>query len=560
MKRIFFSLIVLVLVLLSGFSEEPDPIVLNGSRTYSTSGKLAVLEDPERLLYFNDILAKSSIFRVAEVPVPNLGFTKGAVWVYFRVRNSGIDSEQVLVSFEYPVADRVEFYLPKKYGGFHTYLTGDSVPSPDRGFPSGNFVYPLTVEPGTELPCYIRILSTAGMSIPVHLYSAEGFSQANLRNLLLYGALFGILFLVLVYVASAGRRLYHGLCPWFCLYCAFFGLHTAVRGGFIRLLLGAGLYFLNNPLNILGIGLLFFTGTKFYRQFLELDKTAKFADKIMMVLQYGSLLFIPLSFFPNPVAPLVSLSVFVMGPIFSSGLAFFLWLKGNATAGYFALGWIAAHLVSLSDTLRVYGALPYHPYSEAAIPVSLFIALLFFSAAVIRKNTTEQLLAWQDPLTELANRRKADETLEGEWNRCLRAKVPMSVIMVDVDYFKQYNDSYGHKAGDACLQVIAKILQSYTRRAGDLAVRFGGEEFLMILPNMEREKAVELAEALRKSVDGVDLPEGLFCRIPSKLTISLGVAGGIPTKDGSPASFISAADAALYEAKRRGRNRTVEAS
>ena len=203
--------------------------------------------------------------------------------------------------------------------------------------------------------------------------------------------------------------------------------------------------------------------------------------------------------------------------------------------------------------------LPYTPFGEWPIPFSLLVALLFFSAALIRRNTTDLLMARTDPLTGLANRRKFDEALDSEWNRCLRQRIPLSLIMADVDHFKDYNDSFGHKAGDQRLCHIADAMKRHARRAGDLAVRYGGEEFVLLLPNLDAASAFNLAETIRNSMEHT-ARERSGQRPEENITISFGVATTVPEEGKKPESLVLDADRAMYEAKRGGRNRTVSSA
>jgi diguanylate cyclase (GGDEF)-like protein len=158
-----------------------------------------------------------------------------------------------------------------------------------------------------------------------------------------------------------------------------------------------------------------------------------------------------------------------------------------------------------------------------------------------------------DPLTGLANRRSRDGRLASEWERAVRSGGPLAVVAIDVDRFKQFNDTHGHTAGDHCLKVVAEMLQSGIRGPIDLAARHGGEEFMLILPGVDLAGATSIAERVRvlvatcNEVAGFDLPQ--------KVTISLGVAAIYPTAGRSLHELTIAADAALYRAKMAGRNR-----
>jgi diguanylate cyclase (GGDEF)-like protein len=170
--------------------------------------------------------------------------------------------------------------------------------------------------------------------------------------------------------------------------------------------------------------------------------------------------------------------------------------------------------------------------------------------------TNQQLerLSTLDTLTGLANRRRFDESLGQEWRRAARDGVPLSLIFCDIDFFKGYNDSYGHLAGDECLVRVAEVLRSTFNRPGDLAARYGGEEFVLVLADTNEEGAVRLAEKLRTKIEDLAIPHR-GSPIGSRLTISLGVATVVPTPRGGAEELIARADAALYAAKQEGRNR-----
>jgi diguanylate cyclase (GGDEF)-like protein len=161
-------------------------------------------------------------------------------------------------------------------------------------------------------------------------------------------------------------------------------------------------------------------------------------------------------------------------------------------------------------------------------------------------------LATRDGLTGLANRRCFDETLHAEWTRALRQRQPLSLLMVDVDNFKAYNDANGHLGGDECLKRIATAVAS-EMRANDLVARYGGEEFAVILPNQSLKGAASVAERIRTRVEQLQVPNRLT---PGQhVTVSIGAATAIASPDNSASELVAIADAALYRAKHMGRNR-----
>jgi diguanylate cyclase (GGDEF)-like protein len=171
-------------------------------------------------------------------------------------------------------------------------------------------------------------------------------------------------------------------------------------------------------------------------------------------------------------------------------------------------------------------------------------------------NQNLQRLSYLDALTGLANRRHFEESLDLEWRRACRIGAALSLIMIDADYFKAFNDAYGHQRGDDCLKLLASCFSNALNRPGDLIARYGGEEFMMILPGINAQGAAEMAEVMRARVEAMEIMhEG--SRASEIMTISLGVVTGYPTRGFSSAELIAAVDEALYRAKEEGRNRVV---
>lgn len=170
-------------------------------------------------------------------------------------------------------------------------------------------------------------------------------------------------------------------------------------------------------------------------------------------------------------------------------------------------------------------------------------------------NLNLEILTATDGLTHIANRRSFDRALEREWSRQTRTESPLSLLMLDVDYFKKFNDHYGHQRGDECLRQVAKAIEQFARRPGDLAARYGGEEFALILPNSRPEDAMGIARQIVEAVAALHLPHADSPL--GHVTTSVGIATMIPMPDIGPEQIIMRADEALYKAKRGGRNRAT---
>lgn len=199
---------------------------------------------------------------------------------------------------------------------------------------------------------------------------------------------------------------------------------------------------------------------------------------------------------------------------------------------------------------------------RVVLPMMIFMAMtLWFSATETRRVLVDILLkqisfenaSWEDRLTGLGNRRRFDERLDLSWHQAVRLQVPLSLILLDIDHFKLYNDNYGHQAGDACLQQVASALNGCVKRAGDLVTRYGGEEFAIVLFHTPMIDAQTMGETLRMAVAGLELKHEFSTN--GIVTISIGGATIIPSQEAKIGDLVRSADEALYRAKAKGRNR-----
>jgi len=233
-------------------------------------------------------------------------------------------------------------------------------------------------------------------------------------------------------------------------------------------------------------------------------------------------------------------------------------MRASLTMPLEAMGHEVGFLFFSSQTPRVYTDEHARLLERISGQVSLAIekcrlydSLLETSRQLEEANERLERAASTDGLTEVANRRVFNERLETEWRRCRRSQQPLSVLMVDIDHFKRFNDLHGHVAGDGCLKAVAAAMSTTISRAADLVARFGGDEFAAILPETNEDRSTHLAEEIRRKIEAVkldDLASG------ARFTISIGVSTEVPGDDRSGADLIRSADAGLYIAKNEGRN------
>lgn len=187
-------------------------------------------------------------------------------------------------------------------------------------------------------------------------------------------------------------------------------------------------------------------------------------------------------------------------------------------------------------------------------------SLLVLTRKLDEANQELTRLSSLDGLTAISNRRQFDETLLREWRRASRQGKPMGLLLCDVDFFKQFNDGYGHQVGDECLKAVARTLKGTLRRPTDLVARYGGEEFAVVLPDTDITGALQVAESMRAAVENLRITHR-FSRANGVVTISIGSAAVIPGRtDAGSVKLLKAADDALYQAKQAGRNRIAAAA
>ena len=204
-----------------------------------------------------------------------------------------------------------------------------------------------------------------------------------------------------------------------------------------------------------------------------------------------------------------------------------------------------------------------HVLRNAAGEVEALVGFMFDISE--RKQTEQKLLqlqkqleelSYQDGLTGVANRRMFDNRFQMEWSNAQRTSQPLSLILLDIDYFKQYNDHYGHVRGDDCLKSVGQALSGAAVRPRDLLARYGGEEFVLLLPETDAQAAAQVAERCRQLIRGQNIQHA-HSQVAPQLTISLGVGTLIPGPFDQPQAFLEKVDRLLYKAKHQGRNQAV---
>jgi len=371
---------------------------------------------------------------------------------------------------------------------------------------------------------------------------------------MIHGIFYGIFITFIFYFTVFAIRQRCISAMWFSFYTVCLGLILGLYQGDFQGYLKHDLENQIHTILITLIGLQYYTGAKFLRTFLNINFYSKPKDKMIQVLQWMGIAFIPLSLLPNPFTLFYCIVMFFIGPIICSGVLISFWIRGVPNTKYVTIGWMIGHITLAIGLLHFFGFTLWmndHPY---LLQVTTTLSIVFFGIAIVAKNHEYHEYNLQDHLTGIASRRMFNRTLEIEWKRNLRNQRPISVIIADIDDFKAFNGLYGHATGDECLKTLALLFNRSLRRAGDMAARYRGKEFIAVLPDTHTSEAIFLAEKIREAFEAQSIKHEQSST-GKILTVSLGTATIVPDTKKNPADILLSADKAIFQAKINGRNR-----
>lgn len=567
---------------------------------------LAVLEDPGQQLTLADVqradLAARFLTNQRPAEALNFGITPSAYWLRLALRNTGAQPVPVMLEVGYPRLSHIAFYRPDAQGAYQVLNTGITLPFASRTYPSRFFVFPLTLPARAEQVFYLRIASTTAFIVPARLWTPQAFAAHERNDHLSQAWYFGmvtamVLFNLLLFIGL--RERIYLLYVFSCTSVAF---ALAAQNGLVKAYLWPDTPLWSDLSTTVGYSLTLTSALLFLRDMLDTPRLIPKFDRGLQVLA-GFFLVSPVVFFYSGQTFIKAAAYLYMAAIVLA-LAIGLWgVYRRQRSAYFYVGaYGMLCLGAVTNALRSVGLLPTNLFTTNALQVgsALEMVLLAFALAdrfnAIRQekariqgallqaqetlidnlksserllearvaertealqqlNQQLEVLSSTDALTGLANRRRFDDTLEREWQRAIRDGRPLALALLDVDWFKKYNDQLGHPAGDACLRRVAQVLASQVCRSGDLVARFGGEEFVFLAPATSGADALNLAQRICDALQALALPHPgseLGC-----VTLSVGVAAELPTQGSTPDGLLKRADDALYRAKAQGRNRAL---
>lgn len=529
------------------------------------------------------------------------GFTPSAYWLRLVVRNPADHASTQMLEVANPQISSVDFYVPEAGGAYKVTRSGGNQPFSSRPFANRYLVLPIELPAQADKVIYLRVKSDLSLIVPALLWPEADFVHHVRNEYTVQGWYFGIavamlLFNLLLFVALRERI--------YLLYVAYVScalLTIAAKNGMAAEFLWSDVLQWGNFSYYAGGSLSLVALIAFSRQMLTTATSVPKMDSVLKGLMVVHL-FAPVVYWfaIGAVAPMVIVLAF-LSAVLLMGLGVWCAFKGMRSAYFYVGTFVMLFVGGVMTLMRSLGWLPTNAFTVDGLQMgsSLEMLLLAFALAdrfnVLRReklHAQQELLATQrtmvetlqesertliqrvdertqelqalneklealalvDGLTNIPNRRQFDQVLQKEWGRMLRQEQPLAVLMFDVDWFKRFNDQYGHQAGDQCLQAVASAIAKLGR-GSDLVARYGGEEFVMVAPVTDGESAMLLARRACDAVQALALVHGGSDN--GVVTISVGVAAQVPAQGHSVEELLRAADQALYQAKAGGRNQAA---
>jgi two-component system, sensor histidine kinase LadS len=512
--------------------------------------EVELLEDTRGALDIATVSSPSARFQPATPATANVGFTDSVWWVRFTVRNPHADERRVFVRQNYPLIDYLNLYEQGADGRWREIETGDRRVFHSRPIANRDFIFPLAAPANSERTFYLRYQSQGPVDISLSMYATPDLLESLSREQIAFGIYFGCVIMLLVWSGLVFIAVRDRAFLAYFTYVGTFGLYMSVSNGLAFQFLWPDSPRWANTSVIVLICIALIAAVQFSRMILhakhfapKLDWVAKFLQWIAVTLVIAA----PFASYALLIAPVAGL--ILLAVIFMLTLGIVCMLLGSRPARLYVLAWGSFLCGSIVFLLKIFGLLPHTFFTQNGWQIGSLLEMILLSMSLSTRMNELQHQNRTDPLTLLGNRRMFDHRLPTELAIARTLKRPLSLLMLDIDHFKPYNDRHGHARGDEAIKIVADVLRQYVRKP-HIACRFGGEEFTIILPGMHEQDAHALAERLRKGVE-----EALSGDL--KITVSVGYACTSQSHFETADKLFDAADFALYSAKQQGRNRVA---
>ncbi len=573
--------------------------LVHGTEVYPLN-RLSYLEDKEGRMNLQDVMSGEggATFLPGEKDIANFSFTKSAYWFRIDLTNQDSPIHDWLLEIMYPPLDRINVYLVDADGNAVTYRGGDKWPFAKRAIKHRNVMFKVPVATGQNLRVYIRVLTDGSLQLPLVLRSPDSLLAKDHEEQAVLGVFYGILIAMLLYnllIFVSIRDINYLYYVWYIGGWILFQM--SINGLAFEYLWPESTALANKSIPF-SIGFAYLGVLLFSRRFLQVPQNLPRIDRLFKV---SALLFVAVMlvalFGSYNFAVKAGSALTILNSVMIVWVGIWCMRLGVRQARYFMVAWSALLLGVLVYALKTFAVLPSTFVTEYGMQIGSAFEVILLSFALahrmrilkednerIQREATESLerrvqertqeldeallglsdansklmeLNHVDGLTGINNRAFFDEQFGMEWQRSMRIGSPLGLLMLDIDHFKQFNDNHGHLGGDACLRLVANTIQDAIRRPADKCYRYGGEEFVVVLPHTDLAGSAFIADRICKAVAALEF---VFEGKTIPVTISIGVGSMAPPRESNYKVLISSADQALYEAKRQGRNRYCTAT
>jgi two-component system, sensor histidine kinase LadS len=538
-------------------------------------------------------LAKANKFKRLPNGNATFGFSKGTYWFHTYLFNQDSTEQRWLLVLQYPLLDYVDVYVRYPDNHVEHFTSGDMQPFSARAIRYRQPNFWIDLPQKTQVELLVSASSKSSIQAPLAIYTPSAFAEMERDAQFGIGIYNGILFALFCYNLILWLILRDQNHFWYMMHISGFGLVLFCLNG-----LSFEYIWPNNPWlanHAIPLSMCFsqLAMHQFARLFLNMKETSPFANRVAYgFIAFYSLMGIASLFIDYATAVTVTTKTVFPGIIFVLTMAFIAIRKGYRPARLFLVAWAALLIGTFIYASVSFGILPKVFITEYGIQIGSAIEMILLSFALayryanlrnenvkivyeaneklesnVAKRTSELSLALEqladankrlressqrDALTGLYNRRHFREMFEQMLRQTTEQRQPLGLMLIDLDYFKKINDTYGHLAGDECLRSLSKTITLTLTGHNAIVGRFGGEEFVVIVPNVTLEKLSVIAEELRSRIEKENISIG---KQSITITASLGIISFGSDKNLSPDQALHQADEALYVSKNKGRNR-----
>lgn len=593
MRPVLFGLALLLAG--GGHARALEPQVLEpGQSTIPLSPRISYRHDVLAADGATEAFARAKAGQFAALPngTPTFGFQSGAFWFYLPVVNRHAEESQWLLVQEYALSDQLDLYLRYPDGRVEHQASGDHQPFANRFIRYRHPNFRLELPLGVPVEVLVRVQSESSMQVPLVLYTQRALTEIMRDTQFSTGLYYGIVLALLFYNLVLWIMLRDPGNGWYLLHTGAFGLVLFTLNGYGFEYFWPNWPWLADASVPLSICLALIGMQQFSRSFLQLGDRWPTGNLVSLVL-IGLFVLIGIASFWLPYStatPLASRMV-LAGVAWIIAAAAVMLQRGYKPARLFLLAWSFFLLGTAAFTLLAFGILPTNFWTKNGVQIGSALEMLLLSLALgsryaglrsenirIVQQANEQLersvidrtkqlrtamaklgevnvhlheYSRRDPLTGVYNRRHFREAFEQALDARKDNGKPLALLLLDLDHFKRINDTYGHLAGDECLHFAARSMEDVVAPRGGLVARFGGEEFVAVLPGSDAQDALQIAEAVRLRIQQTQVSTGGHSIL---LSASIGVHTVQNSHQATPEEVIRVADEALYRAKDDGRN------